>query len=385
MKPFLYSACVAAILLLSSFGPPRKKWERTGTLNTLTGNIESVKTLTYLVDSNGIIVKGAAIGNIAESWKYDKQDNVIEDDCQEFNIPIYKRAETYNRRGRIMKNSRGPIVLNHYENYDTKHDYRYDTSGNLTYSSELFYQNGKISPAACKLTRYYYNSSGKMLESNTFINDTVELWLSTIFHYNNVGQLIGSDETLTQNGVGEPNSKTVCTLDKKGREIERVTKRFPGNVLATDEKTTYNNSGDTLQTVESDYAGKDSGIWQTITRQFTHNYVYTTQTNSWLNGKTYCLIFHYDVAKHVLAKSYYSINNRNAGKADTVFLTGNLITDKHFNILQYDNNMDFDGPKYKVNYQYKYDSVGNWVEQLYLLNGKPNQIIEREIRYFKNE
>lgn len=387
MKPFLYSVCAACIMLLASFAPPHNKGRRAGTLNTLEGNIESITTLTYLVakDSSGIIIKGAVIGNILESWKYDKYGDVIEDDYREFNRPIYTSPQIRDRRGRIIKNNRMPAVLNHYDDYDTKHDYRYDTSGNLTYSSELFYQNGKISPAACKLTRYYYNASGKMLKSATFNNDTVEPWLSTIFHYNGEGQLIGNDETLTQNGIGALNTKTVCKLDKKGWEIERVTYRFPANILATDEKTTYNNSGDTLETVETDYTGKDSSIWQSIVRQFTHNYNCTTRTNSWRNGKlTYYNIFHFDAEKHVLDKSYYHIDYTNAGIADTVLLTGNLINDKHFNILQYDNNMDFGGPKYKVNYQYKYDSLGNWVEQLYILNGNPNQIIEREIQYFPN-
>ncbi|HTB32292.1 MAG TPA: hypothetical protein VK808_09725 [Bacteroidia bacterium] len=69
MKLFLYGVCFAAILVFASFASSHKKAIRTGTLNTLAGNIESIKSLSYLVakDSSGIIVKGAVIANKTES------------------------------------------------------------------------------------------------------------------------------------------------------------------------------------------------------------------------------------------------------------------------------------------------------------------------------
>lgn len=39
--------------------------------------------------------------------------------------------------------------------------------------------------------------------------------------------------------------------------------------------------------------------------------------------------------------------------------------------------------KYHHNYEYKYDSKGNWIEKIHFYNGKPSSIIERKIKYYE--
>jgi len=291
------------------------------------GHIQWVKATHYIAikDSSGSIVKGAPVNGV-ESWTYDEYGDEIEDDkydahgnlsrkvthqyypngdIKEIKVDSYTRTKRYHEICTRYKGQQMPFSyrceVNHF---DTIYVNRYDASGNLLYSAECYSCKKNAPPYPFIVTKYFYNSYGKMLKEYSYNGDTNLLSSYTLFRYNKIGQMAGKVEWELRDGNWEPIIKTVYEFDKNGREIEVVTHPHPEGSLTKNEK------------------------------------------------------------------------------ADTLFVGGNRRNDEHFNGVQNAGKSNDGKMENNTTCQYKYDSVGNWIEQILIANGMPRQIIAREIHYF---
>ena len=408
----------ACIQLLASFEPQGKQRKITFANENLVGHIKWVKVTHY-----GAVVRGAPIRNTKESWTYNEYGHLIENDKYDtISKPCRKTIYQYFPNGdlketmdstaetnmqRIRANTEPVKFIWRANTFNQiaiqKYTYRYDALGSLLYSAKCTYYNGRYCECTyyigsswdtCRnMTKYYYDSSGKILEELTFNGDTIHPCASTLFRYNKMGQFTEKDESKSTRVANtcdygnnlEPDENTVLKRDTKGRVIDKTTYWF--NIYLTrDEKTTFDNSGDTLETVQADYAGKDTVhfLKRKEVKQFIKNN-HTLQDDVYdANGMlTDYTTSHFDLKKHLSDKEQFHITYNNAGTGDTVMVY-HIINDNHFNRIEDDRYTNDGKVVYKDTYQYNYDRVGNWVEQLLVNDSNPEIITEREIHYLPN-
>lgn len=377
MKTFLYSVCVAGILLLSSFAPRGKQSKIKFPKDNLAGHIEWVKIIPYhaVKDSSGSIVKGdffifkplhespshlkrnhyrpqvnsvinlngdaCIYGYNMELWIYNEQGDRVEADYWNLDGTTSKIITQYNPNGDIKDIK--------FIGVSRRCNIRNDTSRRMLYSEIYGAGKNSIIDSFCCPTNYVYDSSGKLLKKNIYKSETAPVPVSsTLFRYNKKGQLTEEDMTA-------PDLKYVFTRDSKGRVIDTATYRN-GSLIA-DQKITFHGSKGIVEQ-ENDY--DVNGI-----------------------GREYS-ISHFNPEKHLLDKEEFRITPNSNGRGDTTMLH-HVITDKNFNIIK-DDRYDNDGKLlYENTYQYKYDSFGNWTEQLMIVDGNPFRIFEREIHYFPGQ
>jgi hypothetical protein len=401
MKIFVYSIFLTAIFLFVSFAPAGKQRKITLPLGNHVGHIQWIKVTPYqaIKDSSGSIVKDTPIQNKIESWTYDEYGDELVDYKYGVNGRYFDRmTHAYYPNGdvkeirdsserigtrQINDGKRHPGGHNPQVTYtftyksDTRYTNRYDASENLLSSAQWFIDNATYSAPQSFLNKYTYDSSGNMLSDYAFNNDTVHPCAPTFYQYNGNGQMTEKDE-----GIGQ---KTVFNRDMNGRVIDEAT-YFGDNGLIKDIKTTYDNSGDTFRVETRSPGGYRSIVQKTIVTHF------IKQTNTLQEGEydrlgrlTDSTVSHFDSENHLSDKKQFHVNytSPTPGATGSIVMMEHLINDSHLNVIE-DDKFSWDGAvEWKNTYQYKYDKVGNWVEQVWLTNDKPVQITEREIKYFK--
>jgi hypothetical protein len=400
MKTFLYNVCVAAILIFASFVPLKQR-KITLPLSNHAGHIQWIKVTTYpaIKDSRGSIIKGGLVSG-AESWTYDEYGDEIEHDTYNTSDSLSRKiTHKYYPNGDIMEvnDSSGPIKIGIESEhcvgckgsimgykiqtriYNKKYTYHYDYSGNLLDSAKYESWNAPY----CTRAKYFYNRAGEMLEEPIFRgNDTINLNASTLFRYNEMGQLIEKDEGARNYAINDketrPTEKTVYTRDTKGRVIDAATYRYIKGIIY-DVKTIFDVSE--ITTVKTDYLGSNNSIIKTDVKQFLKTHTLQEDTYDANGMLTAYTISHFDSAEHLLNKGKFHISYHTAQQGDTI-IDEHLVNDKHFNVVEDDYYDGSDKIVTENRYTYKYDSVGNWVSQLLTTNGKPQTITERDIHYF---
>lgn len=133
--------------------------------------------------------------------------------------------------------------------------------------------------------------------------------------------------------------------------------------------------------MKTDYSGPNNYMVRTVVKQFIKTHTLEEDSYDVHGMLADYTISRFDAAQHLLEKRKFHVNYNNTGRGDTI-MTDHIINDGHCNIIEddrYNNNGKIEG---KITYQYKYDKVGNWIEQLFLLDGRTDVITEREILYF---
>jgi hypothetical protein len=418
MKTLLNCACLVSILLLASFVTQGKQRKITLPLGNHVGHVQWVKVTPYqaVKDSCGSIVKAApnyGFGNIASWTYYDEYGNEIENDQYDSKGNKHGTRHEYYPNGDIkeiikdsnVRTAHHTVVSDHrehyagwgrhtwytykYKNFDTKYNNRYDASGNLLYSEERTYDSGSTRAFSCNLDTYFYDKYGKMLEKFTFNNwDTINPNASTLFRYNEKGQLTEEDESRRTGSPGytdglEPTVRAIFKRNAKGMIIDEATYRFKGGLIK-ENKITFDNSGDTLEMVETDYTGianNNSLTGSEVSKFFKKTHILLEDKYDGNGMLTYYNISHFDSEKHLLDWAQFHITPYSATREDTV-MVHHIINDGHFNVIEDDGFSNAGIATYKFTRQYKYDKVGNWVEQLSITKGIPETITEREIQYF---
>jgi hypothetical protein len=410
MKYRGYLLLTALAIVIFSFTPDKKR-KITLPLENHVGHIQWVKETPYQAIKNrrGLIVKGALIPNV-ETWTYDEYGDEIEHDIYDTGSkPARKCSHQYYPNGdvkEIIKDSDkmvqiGPIpehpagwhgtdppyLKRVLTTYDFKYLNRYDAKGNLLYSSGNYRLT--YGATSCK---FVYDANSNLMEEYLFSDDTLHPQDAFFFWYDEKGQVtkevLARRTRLPDYTINlQPDRRTVYQYNSNGKVVDKALYGLHIG-LEQDEHTKYDNSGDTLEIVRTDYAfdgrTNTNPVNGRLVKEFFKKPHLSYEDVYAANGKlTDSTISHFDLKNQLSDMEQVHITYSSKGTGDTV-MVHRLVNDSHFNIIEDDYN-GLDGKSSTKNtWQYKYDSVGNWVEKISITNGTPNQITEREIHYFPN-
>ncbi|HXB12584.1 MAG TPA: hypothetical protein VNZ45_11390 [Bacteroidia bacterium] len=405
-----------------SFIPKGKQRKITLPLGEHLGHVQWIKLTHYYAvkDSDGSIIKGSIISDTdysdemqhvedmrrvesdeepTELWMYDVFGDEIENDKYHANGKLYNRVtHEYYPNGdikQIMDSNRLARTGVHRitQIQIQKFTYEYDVNDNLLGFTEYIQNNVAVNWPRSKKTKNVYDASGNILEAFTFDKDTINPLELTLFRYNDKGQKTEEDRSIRQVQRGNddlvPTEKTTFSYDEKGRVNYKAIYRFHAG-LSRDETTTFDTSGKVIET--RTYGNNKVVISSQVKRFFKHLHIELYDTYDADGMLTDYTISHLDTARHVTDKSSFHITyqqmigrdrmRHNVEPGDTIMIQ-HIMNDEHFNMVE-DDTYSYDGKIQTSNtYQYKYDSVGNWVDKLITTNNKPVEIEEREIGYFK--
>ena len=419
-------------------------WE-SDTLN-LKGKVKSIEfQYYYAVDKLGEITKGEV--NFESSFmKFDNNGNVTEwaGRCEHYWFATYK----YNNTGKpieiIEYNPEGEISINSIDysklGLSAKYIYKYDEKGNLAeekrygYDSLLIYKGiYKYDEKDSKIeeNHYYYHSDGKLdrkyiykydNKGNKIEESYSDGWLDPqrIDKYDDKGNVI---ETISCDSYNNC-SKSVSKYNDKGKIIERNNYKSDGgldykHIFKYDikgnnvEENYYNSDGKLYSQVTYKYDEKGNEIEYALWKD-----CYKCPNGSMNYNRKY--VYKYDDGGNMIEKSEYkSDGNLQPLKGYKYDDRGNKIEEHNYyytsdgssngkNIYIYDDRGNQIGkiryePDGRINdkqsygykswneyksvvyeYEYKYDSKGNWIEEItYKGEAKIPQTIDvRIIEYY---
>jgi hypothetical protein len=412
MKLLPYSICVTGILLLAAFAPPRKQRKITLPLENHVGNIQWIKLKSYnaVKNSRGSIEKGMPACS-PETWTYDEYGDEIEDEKYWYDTsstPYNKCTYEYYPNGDIKErtidstiNVRIGPIPEHYAGwhgtdggtqfkrvnttFDFKYINRYDARGNLLSSTGNYRLT--YGATSCK---FFYDAAGNLQQEFLFCIDTIHPQDAFYFWYNATGQvtkeILARRTRLPDYTIDlQPETKTEYYRNDKGMVVYKATYRFQA-AMTQDEKITYDDAGDTLEIVRTDYLydgrTNTNPVWGRLVKEFLIKQGLLYEDVYGSDGKlSDYTLSQFDSENHVLDKKQFHTNYHGTGPADTI-MVHHLVYDNHFNVIEDDAYDNAGKVQYENKWQYKYDSVGNWVERLFINDGKPDVITEREIHYF---
>jgi hypothetical protein len=211
----------------------------------------------------------------------------------------------------------GNIVSENWLDSDTRNIYKYDSIGKLIEQDK---HNELKTPSLSSKKKFTYDQNNNLIEKNTYLPDGF-LFEKIIYDYDEKGNNIES-KCYNYDFEGKELLQFMFkhSYDKKGNEIDR---------------DHYDNLGNKEYTETYKYDEKGLMI-----EEFT----------DFLKDKIHP------------KKIRYAYDNK-----------GNILSIKHYSSEEV--------IVYEKTHKYKFDKIGNWIEKIHFINGKPDFIEQREISY----